>query len=108
MARSTTRAHYVETEEVSNTLDELHLFSIGTDSKPRPLTCELIIEGKPLVMEIDTGAEVSIISEGTHLAIFPGLQPIKSNVLLKTYTNKVMLVVGERKVKSSMVSKLQI
>ena len=51
-------------------------------------------------MEIDTGAEVSIISEGTCQAIFPELQPVKSrNVLLKTYTNEVMAVVGELQVK---------
>lgn len=89
---TSTRAHFVETEEVS---DELHLFAIGTEGKPKPLTCELTIEGKPLVMEIDTGTEVSIISEATHWAIFPELQPVKSRVLLKTYTNEVMSVVGE-------------
>ena len=78
---TSTRAYYMEMEEVSNS-DELHLFAIGTSSKPKPLTCEVIIEGSPLVMEIDTGAEVSIISEGTRQAIFPELQPVKSNVLL--------------------------
>ena len=50
----------MEIEEVSNS-DELNLFAIGTSSKPKPLTCEVIIEGSPLVMGIDTGAEVSII-----------------------------------------------
>ena len=95
---TSTRAHYMEKEEVSKS-DELHLFAIGTSSKPKPLTCEVIIEGSPLVMEIDTGAEVSIISEGTRQAIFPELQPVKSNVLLKTYTNEVMAVVGELQVK---------
>ena len=88
----------METEEVSNS-DELHLFAIGTSSKPKPLTCEVIVEGSPLVMEIDTGTEVSVISEYTCQAIFPELQPTKSNVLLKTYTNEVMSVVGELQVK---------
>ena len=46
-----TRAHYMEMEEVSNS-DKLHLFAIGTSSKPKPLTCEVIAEGSPLVMEI--------------------------------------------------------
>ena len=93
-----TRANYMEAEEVSNS-DELHLFAIGTSSKPKPLTCEVIVEGNPLVMEIDNGAEVSVISEGTRQAIFPGLQPTKSSILLKTYTNEVMSVVGELQVK---------
>ena len=85
-------------EEVSNS-NELHLFAIGTSSKPKPLTCEVTVKGSPLVMEIDTGAEVSVISEGTRQAIFPELQLTKSNVLLKTYTNEVMSVAGELQVK---------
>ena len=72
----------MEAEEVSNS-DELHVFAIGTSSKPKPSTCEVIVEGNPLVMEIDTEAEVSVISEGTHQAIFPGLQPTKFSILLK-------------------------
>ena len=48
---------------------------------------------------MDTGAEVSIISEDTCKTVFPELQPAKSNVLLKTYTNEVMKVVGELPVK---------
>ena len=88
----------MEIQEVSNS-DELHLFA-HTSSKPKPLTCEVTVEGSPLVMEIDTGAEVSVISEGICQAIFPELQPTKSNVLLKTYTiDEVMSVVGELQVK---------
>ena len=96
---TSTKAHYVETEEVSNALDELHLFAIGTTYKSKPLTSEVVIEGSPIVMEVDTGAEVSIISEDTYKAVFPELQPAKSNVLLKTYTNEVMKVVSELPVK---------
>ena len=77
----------MEDKEVSN-LGELHLFAIGTSSKPKPLTCEVIVEGNPLVMEINTWAEVSVISGGTSYAIFLGLQLTKSSVLLKTYTIK--------------------
>ena len=59
----------------------------------------MVIEGSPIVMEVDTGAEVSIMSEDTCKSVFPELQPTKSNVLLKTYTNEVMKVVGELPVK---------
>ena len=96
---TSTRAHYIETEEVSNALDELHLFAVGATSKSKPLTCEVVIEGSPIIMEVDTGAEVSIISEDTCKTVFPELQPAQSNVLLKTYTNEVMKVVGELPVK---------
>ena len=88
----------MEAEEVSNS-NKLHLFAISTSSKPKPLTCEVIVKGNPLVMENNTGAEVSVISsEGTRQAIFPGMQPTKSSVLLKTYTNEVISV-GELQVK---------
>ena len=103
---TSTRPHYIEMEEVSNS-DELHLFAISTSSKPKPLTCEVIIEESSLVMEIDTGAEVSIISEGTRQVIFPKLQPVKSNFLLKTYTNEVMAIVGELQVKVQYGEKIE-
>ena len=89
----------MEIEQVSNASDELYLYAIGTSSKPKPLTCEVVIEGSPLVMEGDTGAEVSIISEDTCQATFPTLQPVKSSLRLKTYTNEVMSAVGEIQVK---------
>ena len=46
-------------------------------------------------MEVDTGAEVSIISEATRKSLFPGLKPTRSNVVLKTYTEEVVPIVGE-------------
>ena len=64
-------------QEVSNS-DELHLFA-HTSSKTKPLTYEVTVEGSPLVMEIDTGAKVSVISEGIRQAIFPELQQTKSS-----------------------------
>ena len=89
----------METEQVSDASDKLHLFTLGTSSNPKSLTCDVIIEGSPLVMEVDTGAEVFIISEDTHQAIFSALQPVKSSLQLKTYTNGVISVVGELQVK---------
>ena len=49
-------------------------------------------------MEVDTGAEVSLISEGTRESLFPLMQPAQSSVILKTYTEEVMPVVGELQV----------
>ena len=50
-------------------------------------------------MELDTGAEVSIISEKTREEIFPEekLQPL--DIKLKTYTNEPMKVTGILNVK---------
>ena len=76
-------------------MDDHHLFAIETSAKTKPIKCELTVEGVPLTMEIDTGAEVSIISEATRKLLFPKLKPTKSKVVLKTYTNEVVSVVGE-------------
>ena len=46
-------------------------------------------------MEVDTGAEVSVISEQTCKLLFPHLSHCKSRVVLKTYTDETMPVVGE-------------
>ena len=56
----------METEQVNDASDELHLFTIDTSLKPKPLTYEVITEGSSLVMEVDTGAEFSIISVNTR------------------------------------------
>ena len=92
------RTHYVETDQVSNFTDELHLFAIGSSSKPQPIKCKALIEGKPNTMEFDTGAEVSLISEGTRESLFSLMQPAQSSIILKTYTVEVMPVVGELQV----------
>ena len=65
------------------------------------LTCEVVIERSPIVMQMDTEAEVSIISEGTHKTVFPKLLPAKFNVLLifKAYSNEMITVIGELSVK---------
>ena len=49
-------------------------------------------------MEVDTGAEVSLISEDTKKSLFPLMQPAQSSIILKTYTEEIMLVVGELQV----------
>ena len=66
--------------------DECHLFHIEhKQSKTKPLLCTLTIEDKPVEMEIDTGADVSIMAERTYQQLFSHkpLQP--STVRLTTY-----------------------
>lgn len=46
-------------------------------------------------MQVDTGAEVSVILEYTYKLHFPHLAPSKSSVVLKTYSDQIMPVVGE-------------
>ena len=45
-------------------------------------------------MEVDTGAAISIISDGVQKSLFPDLRLHNSSVVHKTYTGKPMEVVG--------------
>ena len=80
------RTYYLETDQVSNSVDDLHLFAIEASPKSKPIRCEVTVEGVPLTMEVDTGAEVSIISEATKTSLFPG----PKQVVLKTYSEQVV------------------
>ena len=46
-------------------------------------------------MEVDTGAAVTIISEGVKDRLFPQATLQKSSLKLKTYTGENMSVLGE-------------
>ena len=56
---------------------------------------ELEVNQKRLMMEVDTGAAVSIISMDTYQKLFSGTKLNSSNLRLKTYTGKPMPVSGE-------------
>ena len=92
------RAHVVTAAEKDSSPeeDECHLFHIEhKQSKTKALLCTLTIEGKPVEMEIDTGADVSIMAERTYQQLFSHkpLQP--STVRLNTYTQSPILVKGQ-------------
>ena len=74
--------------------EEFHLFNVGTRSS-EPITIEVSANGKPLRMEIDTGAALSIISEKTRKDIFPDDTLHTSAITLKTYTGESIQVRGQ-------------
>ena len=45
-------------------------------------------------MELDTGAAVSIVSEATRKELFPKAKLHPSNILLKTYTEEPIHLIG--------------
>ena len=55
----------------------------------------LEIENRTLQMELDTGAAFSVISEATCQASFADVKLRKSNILLKTYTDECIPVIGK-------------
>ena len=54
----------------------------------------MVVIGTKLSMELDTGAAVSITSDATTKALFPGQKLHKSKLVLKTYTKEPMQVIG--------------
>ena len=81
-------------ESGSSDNDELQLFAVCERSS-RPFHTDVIVDGKMLRMEIDTGAAVSIISQSQQEALFPDATLRKPRVKLTTYTGEPMTVVGE-------------
>ena len=85
-----------DTDSASDS-EELQLFIVGAKSST-PIAVELTINGERLTMEVDTGAAVSLISEQTLKAIAPNATLQPSRVILKTYTEERMTVLGELQV----------
>ena len=78
-----------EIEAIQPEEDELPLFNISVVKPSCPggaFNVEVMIDRKPVVMELDTGASVSLVSEKTWKATFPGVQLKPSQVRLSTYS----------------------
>ena len=85
--------HRVETQDSSG--ETYQLFTMKENANSPAFCANLTINGKELLMEIDTGSSVSIISEGTFDKRYDDnilLTPSTSK--LRTYTGEVMPVVG--------------
>ena len=62
---------------------------------PFPYKVVLQIEGRPVEMEVDTGASVSTMSKESCLALFPKVPLAKASVSPCTYTAQPILVEGQ-------------
>jgi len=60
-----------------------------------PITVQLEIQGKQLVMEVDTGAAVSVISEETYDNLFSQVPLTQASVGLRTYTGESISICGK-------------
>ena len=67
------KAHQIRSKETTtegdSSSDEYFLHKLG--EKLTPIRAPFIASGKPLEMEVDSGADISIISEETRKALFP-------------------------------------
>ena len=73
----------------------MSLFTVSNTATTHPLKVRLSINGKPITMELDTGAAVSVISDEILHSCFPEAQVSKSDMVLRTYTGECMRVIGE-------------
>ena len=70
-------------------------------SSTRPIRVEVHINGKPLLMEVDTGATVSLISYKKLKQVLPRVVIKKTTIVLRTYTSEVIPVRGKVQVNVS-------
>ena len=75
------------TTETEGSNEEFTVHNVGRYSND-PVYFHMLINGIRVSMELDTGAEVSIILEKTREEIFPGGKLRISDLKLKTYTNE--------------------
>lgn len=76
---------------------EEQLFVIQNRSTP-PYRVQLEVGGKPLTMEVDTGAAVSLAPESAVTSLLSTHPLLPSSVILKTYTGEQIPVKGALKV----------
>ena len=92
--RKDPKAQYVATAPEDSTTDDFQLHTVS--AKPsRPMIVDLLVNGKQFAMEVDTGAAVSIISEATYKSLFTDSKLQKCDVVLRTYTDERMTVLGQ-------------
>ena len=73
--------------------NEYLLHKLGERSSD-PIEVQMLLNGKKLNMEVDTGTALSIISEATRKCMFADETLHPSSLVLKTYTDERMEVMG--------------
>ena len=95
-----TTSKQVHSLSEDSTVSEYTLFPVQS-SNCKPLQTTLMVEGHELIMEVDTGAAVSIVSEDTmnSLPFLKDLPLQLTSVRLRTYTGESVSVLGQLQVK---------
>lgn len=97
-AKSDTVSKGATVKNVDDSDSDAELFTIfRTQNKEKPYMVTVSVDGVPIEMEVDTGASLTVISEGTLKSIRRGVYlPLKKcKRRLKTYTGNEIPVLGE-------------
>ena len=97
LCKNKPRAKFVEVEKEpanDSTVEDLALFTVGAHSS-KPIKVMVQINDQSLTMELDTGADVSIVSETTYRTLLPGTDLQSLPVPLRTYTGERTKVLGQ-------------
>ena len=78
---------------ISDDSGEFLLYKVGSRSSDL-ISVPMLLNGKELAMEVDTGTVLSVISESTRQTVFPEEPLHPSKLILKTYTDEQMEVKG--------------
>ena len=77
---------------------ELSILTVG-DHNNKPITVQMELNGQQVLMEVDTGAAVSLMSVTTQKRLFPRAKLTKSTTQLQTYSAEALSVLGTIQVK---------
>ena len=89
-----TESRYSDDSDNDSETVDWPIFTIQSP-KQKKITVNLQIEGQSHNMELDTGASISILSETDYWKYFKHKLLKSGNVVLKTYTNETVSVLGE-------------
>ena len=75
-------------QDSSERLNEYSLYQIGSKQASKPLQVEVVINGQPLSMELDTGAAVTLVSEESFHRKWSTVTLQPSTAQLHTYSGE--------------------
>ena len=76
--------------------DEEYPLNCAGNKRINPIMVELTLNGKKTMMELDTGATVSVISTQTKAQMFPQSKLMNCTLTLTTYTGELLEVAGQQ------------
>ena len=82
-------------EEDDDDMEELPLFHLDSPGQTLPLSVQVMVDDRPISMEVDTGAALSLVSESTFRRLWPEKKLLTSRVRLCSYSGEPIAVVGK-------------